>query len=115
MSSNKTLRYGTFLSYIFRTHRINVNVDPVCAVNSFIDILITHSCNCKLDDKGNWVRMLVKQSLANQALTVPPVAPQSFDALRSPHEAYPTLLAPSSAHTVCLLEAINGMSLQVDA
>ncbi|MBA0709208.1 hypothetical protein Golax_024259 [Gossypium laxum] len=45
MSSNETLPYGTFLSYIFRTLRINVSVDPSCAINSFIDISTTHSCN----------------------------------------------------------------------
>ncbi|MBA0709207.1 hypothetical protein Golax_024259 [Gossypium laxum] len=91
MSSNETLPYGTFLSYIFRTLRIN------------------------LDDEGNWVCKFDRQSSAAQALTVPPVALQSSDAPRPPHEAYRTLIAPLSLRTVCLLEAINRLSLQVDA
>ncbi|KAK5812724.1 hypothetical protein PVK06_028162 [Gossypium arboreum] len=48
-------------------------------------------------------------------MTVPPVALQSFNAHRPLYEAYPTLIAPPSMHTVRLLEAINGLSLQVDA
>ncbi|MBA0750828.1 hypothetical protein Gogos_002213, partial [Gossypium gossypioides] len=46
---------------------------------------------------------------------IPPVAPQSSDAPRSSHEAYPTLLASPSPRTVRLLKAINRLSLQVDA
>ncbi|MBA0666474.1 hypothetical protein Goklo_002879 [Gossypium klotzschianum] len=56
-----------------------------------------------------------RQSSVAQALTIPPVAPQSSDAPRSPHEAYPTLLASPSPRIVRLLKAINGLSLQVDA
>ncbi|MBA0630756.1 hypothetical protein Godav_002819 [Gossypium davidsonii] len=68
-----------------------------------------------LDDEGNWVHKLDRQSSVAQALTIPPVAPQSSDAPRSPHEAYPTLLASPSPRIVRLLKAINGLSLQVDA
>ncbi|MBA0726648.1 hypothetical protein Golax_002462, partial [Gossypium laxum] len=115
MSSNKTLCYDTFLSHIFRTLRINISVDPGHVINSFIDILIAHSCNWKLDDEGNWVRKLDRQTSVAQELTIPPVAPQSSDAPRSSHEAYPTLLASLSPRTVRLLKAINGLSLHVDA
>ncbi|MBA0876731.1 hypothetical protein Goshw_008902, partial [Gossypium schwendimanii] len=115
MSSNKTLCYDSFLSHIFCTLRINISVDPDHVINSFIDISIAHSCNWKLDDEGNWVRKLDRQSSVAQALTIPPVAPQSSDAPRSPHEAYPTLLASPFPRTVHLLKAINGLSLQVDA
>ncbi|MBA0645928.1 hypothetical protein Goklo_013958, partial [Gossypium klotzschianum] len=69
----------------------------------------------KLDDEGNWVCKFDRQSSVAQALTVPPVTLQSSDAPRPPHEAYPTLIALSSLRTVCLLEAINGLSLHVDA
>ncbi|MBA0572326.1 hypothetical protein Golob_002674, partial [Gossypium lobatum] len=44
-------------------------------INSFINISIAHSCNWKLDDEGNWVRKLDRQSSVAQALTIPPVAP----------------------------------------
>ncbi|MBA0826360.1 hypothetical protein Goarm_011219 [Gossypium armourianum] len=71
--------------------------------------------NDYLDDEGNWVCKFDQQSSVAQALTVPPVALQSSDAPRPPHEAYPTLIAPPSLRIICLLEAINGLSLQVDA
>ncbi|MBA0736603.1 hypothetical protein Gogos_010139 [Gossypium gossypioides] len=102
MSSNKTLHYDTFLSHIFHTHIINVSVDPSRAIISFIDISTAHSCNWKLDDEENWVCKFDWQSSAAQASTVPPVAPQSSDVPRSPHDAYPTLLALPSLCTTRL-------------
>ncbi|MFQ6651536.1 hypothetical protein Gotur_023822, partial [Gossypium turneri] len=45
------------------------------------------TCNWKLDDKGNWVRKFDRQSSMAQALTIPPLASQTSDAPRSPHEA----------------------------
>ncbi|MBA0852600.1 hypothetical protein Goshw_007390 [Gossypium schwendimanii] len=63
---------------------MDIRDHPSCAIISFIDISTAHSCNWKLDDEENWVR------LSN-----------------SPHSAVPT-------HNT-FTEAINGMSLQVDA
>ncbi|MBA0726649.1 hypothetical protein Golax_002462, partial [Gossypium laxum] len=94
---------------------MDIHDHPGHVINSFIDILIAHSCNWKLDDEGNWVRKLDRQTSVAQELTIPPVAPQSSDAPRSSHEAYPTLLASLSPRTVRLLKAINGLSLHVDA
>ncbi|MBA0752055.1 hypothetical protein Gogos_000926 [Gossypium gossypioides] len=48
-------------------------------------------------------------------MTVPPVASPTSDTPRYPHKAYPALLGPQSPHIACLLETINGLSLQVDA
>ncbi|MBA0839157.1 hypothetical protein Goarm_004918, partial [Gossypium armourianum] len=115
LSRKKTLCYGTFLSHIFRTLRINVSIDLDRTINSFIDISTVHSCNWKLDDKGNWVRKFDRQSSTAQALTIPPLTSQTSDAPRSPHEAYLALLALSSLCITCLLKVINGLSLQVDA
>ncbi|MFQ6626364.1 hypothetical protein Gotur_006383 [Gossypium turneri] len=60
--------------------------------------------NDYLDDEGNWVYKFDRQSSAAQALTVPPVALQSSDTFRPPHEAYPTLIAPPSMRTVLLVQ-----------
>ncbi|MBA0795888.1 hypothetical protein Gohar_006719 [Gossypium harknessii] len=102
MSSNKTLHYDTFLSHIFHTLIINVSVYPSRAIISFINISTTHSCNWKLDDEENRVSKFDWQSSATQASTVPLVAPQSSDAPRSLHEAYPNLLALPSLCTTRL-------------
>ncbi|MBA0568369.1 hypothetical protein Golob_005868, partial [Gossypium lobatum] len=74
-----------------------------------------HSCNWKLDDKRNWVQKFDRQSSMAQALTIPPFASQTFDAPRSPHQAYPALLALLSLCITCLLKVINWLSLQVNA
>ncbi|PPS09403.1 hypothetical protein GOBAR_AA11232 [Gossypium barbadense] len=87
--------------------------DPGRAINSFIDISTVHSCSWKLDDEGNWACKFDRQYSIAQALTVPPIAPQSSNAPKTPHEAYPAVLVPPTPHTACLLEAING-SLQVN-
>ncbi|MFQ6629611.1 hypothetical protein Gotur_007372 [Gossypium turneri] len=57
-----------------------------------------------LGDEGNWVYNFDQQSSVAQALTVTPVASPTSDTPRSPHEAYPALLAPWSPHIVRLLE-----------
>ncbi|KAK5836123.1 hypothetical protein PVK06_011876 [Gossypium arboreum] len=115
LSSNKTLCYGTFISHIFRTLRINVSVDLGRSINSFIDILTVHSCNWKLDDKGNYVRKFDWKSSVAQASTVPSITLQTSNAPRHLHEAYPALIALPSPCTTHLLQAINGLSLQIDA
>ncbi|MBA0876730.1 hypothetical protein Goshw_008902 [Gossypium schwendimanii] len=51
--------YNTFLTrpidYVGNDMDIHDHPDHV--INSFIDISIAHSCNWKLDDEGNWVRL----------------------------------------------------------
>ncbi|MBA0763017.1 hypothetical protein Gotri_012547 [Gossypium trilobum] len=81
---------------------MDIHDHPSPAIISFIDISTAHSCNWKLDDEENWVHKFDWQSSATQASTVPLIAPQSSDAPKSSHEAYPTLLAPPSLRTTLL-------------
>ncbi|MBA0736604.1 hypothetical protein Gogos_010139 [Gossypium gossypioides] len=83
-------------------NNMDIHDYPSRAIISFIDISTAHSCNWKLDDEENWVCKFDWQSSAAQASTVPPVAPQSSDVPRSPHDAYPTLLALPSLCTTRL-------------
>ncbi|MBA0691223.1 hypothetical protein Goari_008862 [Gossypium aridum] len=104
LSSNKTLKYGTFLSFIFRQLKLKVSVDPGRAINSFIDISSVHSCGyCKED--GKWVHKDKLQAAAAQ---------QSQGEVQ-PEEEVLALPPPPSPRTSAILDAIHGLSQHVDA
>ncbi|KAH1047459.1 hypothetical protein J1N35_038243, partial [Gossypium stocksii] len=95
MGQEITISVETLSSYLSITnkgdkHYTNSYATSLTKLNDYVGYDIN------IHDQENWVCKFDGKSSTTQASTVPLVAPQSSDAPRSSHEAYPALLTLSS-------------------